>query len=147
MKNALTYNVQRIENDLNHKTSADRFLIISDEGRLSKMRETTRLIQKYNPTPNSYGNGYHNKTIQLLIEDPLPKNSKESYFIQLVDVLAFVASLYVKKNMCNPIVEWGNRVSEVLKIGDELELMEILKPSLNLSASRKNVYGIVFYPK
>ncbi len=147
MKNALTYNVQRIENDLNHKTSADRFLIISDEGRLSKMRETTRLIQKYNPTPNSFGNGYLNKTIQLLIEDPLPKNSKESYFIQLVDVLAFVASLYVKKNMCNPIVEWGNRVSEVLKIGDELELMEILKPSLNLSASRKNVYGIVFYPK
>src|SRR5690606_25796984 len=38
LKNALTYAVQRIENDLTKAFATERFLIISDEGRLPKMR-------------------------------------------------------------------------------------------------------------
>lgn len=46
LKNALTYNVQRIENDLNFLGDAGKFMIITDEGRLSKMRDTVRMLQK-----------------------------------------------------------------------------------------------------
>ncbi len=147
LKNALTYAVQRIENDLSHGLAAERFLIISDEGRLPKMRETTRRLQKINYIPSQFTRSSYRKEIQNLIEDPLPKDSKESYFIQLTDLLAFIVSLYAKQNLCKEKISWGKRILNVIDYGDEILLMEIMKSALNLKASKSNPYGIVYYPK
>ena len=85
--------------------------------------------------------------IQNLIEDPLPKNSGESYFIQLADMISFVVNLYFKRNVNNPAQNWSKRVQSVLNYGDEILLMDQLKPRFNLKANSKNNYGLVYYPK
>ena len=147
MKNALTYNVQRIENDLNYLGADAKFIIITDEGRVSKMRQTTRAIQQINYIPSMYSQSSYRKEIKNLIEDPLPKPSSESYFIQLADMLSFVISLYVKQNLCTPKLSWGNRIQSVLDYGDEITLLNTVKTKLNTKASRSNEFGIVYYPK
>ena len=146
LKNALTYNVQRIENDLNSIAPNSKFLIISDEGRISKMRATTRAVQRFNFIPSMFNPDSYRKEITHLIEDPLPKRSAESYFIQLADTCSFLVSLYAKQNACSNKIAWSKRVMKVLNYGDEIELMDIIRPKLNLKANRKNPYGIVVYP-
>ena len=42
LENALTYNIQRIENDRNGKWN---YIIITDKGRISPMRKTARGIR------------------------------------------------------------------------------------------------------
>ena len=86
---ALSYSVNRIETDLRGAT-ANRFLIITDDGRVAKMRSTTRRMQKINFVPSKMDGTPYQRDIRHLIEDPLPKNSKESHFIQLSDLLAFL---------------------------------------------------------
>jgi hypothetical protein len=148
LKNALTYNVQRIENDLTFFGDAGKFMMITDEGRLGKMRDTVRKMQKINYIPSNfeYGKSYRKEIINL-IEDPLPKNSNQSYFVQLADMLAFVVSLYAKRHLCPQSIDWGKRIKNVLQYNDEIELLEIAKPKLNLKASRYNKFGVVHYPK
>jgi len=145
--NALTYNVQRIENDLRQNFKNERFLIISDEGRVGKMRSTTRRIQKLNYIPSKFGGSSYRKEIECLIEDPMPKPSNESYFIQLADMISFIISLYAKQNTTCTKTKWGNRICNVLDYGNEIELMKILRPIMNGEASRDNEFGIVCYPK
>lgn len=148
LEKALTYNVQRIENDLNRPGVDSRYIIITDEGRVSKMRSTTRAIQKINFIPSYlYPGSSYRREVKNLIEDPLPKDSSESYFIQMADLVSFVVSLYGKQNLCNPAISFSKRISAVLSSGDEIRLMDVLKPVFNNKASRSNPYGIVFYPK
>jgi hypothetical protein len=147
LENALTYNVQRIENDLNKNHKAEKFMIITDEGRVGKMRNVTRKIQQINYIPSIYNPDPYRKEIKNLIEDPLPKTSDQSHFIQLADVLSFVVSLYAKRNLCEPKIEWAARVKTVLNYGDEVLLMDAIKGALNTRASQSNPYGIVYYPK
>jgi hypothetical protein len=146
LQKALTYNIQRIENDLGLPEHDGQFLIITDEGRVKKMRETTRAIQRINFIPSQFSLLPYRKEIARLIEDPLPKPSSESYFIQIADMVSFLVGLYARENLCDPKQPWGNRVSAVLTKGDEISLLEILKARFNPRAS-KNTYGIVYYPK
>lgn len=92
---ALTFSIQRIENDLNPANNPEeKFLIITDSGRVGKMRNTARKIQRINFIPSKFSPQSYRQEIQALIEDPLPKDSKESYFIQLVDLIAYIVYLY-----------------------------------------------------
>jgi len=147
LKNALTYAVQRIENDLNYQGQKEKFIIITDEGRIGKMRTTTREIQRINYIPSMYSTSSYRKEIKNLIEDPLPKRSEESYFIQLVDAISFIVHLYVKENLCHPKIPWGKRIHEVLSPGDDILLLNMMVEKINLKASRSNEFGVVYYPK
>lgn len=70
LENALTYNIQRIENDSAGKWN---YLIITDKGRLSPMRKTARRIRAYNPIHSKYSQQIKNQPIHSLIEDILEK--------------------------------------------------------------------------
>jgi len=142
---ALTYSVQRIENDLKRIDPTGRFLIITDDGRVGKMRNTTRRIQKINFIPSRYGPEGYRQEIESLIEDPLPKNSKESYFIQLADTISYIVYLYVA-HICN-ISHSNNRMPEEINKEKVIEWMQKLKGCLNVAASGENEYGVVCYPK
>src|SRR5699024_3372939 len=75
LSNALTYTIQRIEND-----SDWRYLIISDKGRISIMKKTARAIRNYNPITSMFNKDtYYNAPIKNMIEDILEKDSEESY--------------------------------------------------------------------
>ncbi|SES63686.1 DUF3800 domain-containing protein [Anaerobranca gottschalkii] len=142
---AFSYNIQRIENDLCEKGNSN-FLIITDEGRIGKMRKTSRRIQRYNLIPSKIFPGYYlNKEIKLLIEDPLPKDSKESYFLQVADLVAYIVYLYSSKTFIND--NWANRVSNILNMNDIINFLKIIKECLNCKATSDNEFGIVNYPK
>lgn len=140
---ALKYLIQRLENDL--RPTDDRFMLITDEGRVGKMRSTARRIQRFNPVPSKFGTDTRNQEIKMLIEDPLPKKSHESYFIQFADLAAFLVHLHMLVDL--GAGSWANRLSSFCRPTDITSLLEIIKPRLNLHASRNHPLGIVCYPK
>jgi len=143
---SLRYSIQRIENDLNPTLHPDqRFLIITDAGRVGKMRHTARRIQRINFIPSKFQPSSYRREITSLIEDPLPKDSKESYFVQLADLVSFVVYLWsVHKTQ---IGHFPSRMPSEVTPTKVSEWMERLKPAFNLSASSSDPYGIVYHPK
>ena len=142
LENALTYNIQRIENDSNGSWN---FLIITDRGRITPMRKTARAIRAYNPIQSQFG-GYINKPIKNLIEDVLDKDSKESYFIQICDFISYFVHLYYKIQYTNEALP--NRVAKLIDAEFVRRVMATFKANnvLNLKASSEK-YGLVIYPK
>ena len=132
LENALTYSVQRIEND---SAGNWNYIIISDKGRISPMRKTARAIRMIN------------RPIKYLLEDVLEKDSKESYYIQICDFVSyFVHLLYTVKYLKK---EKPKRVSRLIDDRFVGSVMATLKEAgvLNLKANSANEYGLVIYPK
>ena len=143
---ALTYSIQRIDNDLEASSNPnDRFMIITDPGRVGKMRKTTRKIQRINFIPSKYSTSNYRKEIKYLIEDPLPKDSKQSYFIQISDLISYLVTLFTIRNI--DIAELPNRLKDFIVFSDIKNWLNILKPVLNLKATKSNEFGIVYHPK
>jgi hypothetical protein len=146
LRTAVTYSVQRIENDLKPwDDPASQFLIITDSGRVGKMRKTTRRVQAFNPILSKYTGSHYRREIQGLIEDPLPKDSKESYFIQLSDVVAYIVYLYAL--LRTNVAPFPNRMPTSVDHRKIINWMDLLTPSLNLDASGSDKYGVVFHPQ
>lgn len=145
LDSALTYSIQRIENDLKRIDPTTRFLIVTDTGRVGKMRRTSRRIQIVNYIPSKFGPEPYRREIELLIEDPLPKDSKESYYIQLSDFVAHVVYLYVLDNY--GIGRFHNRMPRAVNSAKIIDWMDRLKSSLNVEASGRDPYGVVCYPR
>jgi hypothetical protein len=90
--------LQRFENTIRHKNFPgpynpdERGIIISDQNTNQQLKLIFRKMRKYNPIPNQaiYGVGYRNITLQYLIEDPNFRDSKDSYFIQAADLVAYL---------------------------------------------------------
>lgn len=69
-------------------------VLICDEGNENKLTSIVRKMKKENHIPGNeyqraFGYNKQNIPLQRIIEDPLFKTSKSSYFIQLSDFLAF----------------------------------------------------------
>ncbi len=143
LKNALTYNIQRIENDSAGKW---HYLIITDEGRLAPMRRTAREIRAYNPIQSHFG-GFQNIPIKGLVEDIMSKESTESYFIQICDFISFFSDLYYR--VVDKKEKIPRRVERVVNESFIKSVMATLKEGgvLNLKASSSHPYGYVIYPK
>jgi len=144
LETALSYSVQRVENTLIRQKPDERFLIITDEGRVGVMRDTTRKIQKINFIPSKFNPTSYRQEIKLLIEDPLPKDSRESYWIQVSDLMAFVVYSYIMLTKLNGKLH--NRMPHLVNEKKIIEWLESMKNILNLSASQNEKYGIVYYP-
>ena len=145
LDSAMKFNVQRIENTIKSLQPGTKFMTISDEGRIGAMRNTTRRIQKVNFIPSRFGPGSYRKEVELLIEDPLPKDSRQSYFIQFCDFVSFIAYLRQVKTL--GAGTWHNRLSWLTEANIE-DLLERLKPRLNLKANSGTAeYGFVIYPR
>lgn len=140
LKNALTYTIQRLENDSDWK-----YMIISDKGRVSIMRKTARLLKNENPISSHFTPGVYNAPIKNMIEDIMEKDSKESFFIQISDFVSYIVNLYYKHYVQKK--EIPKRISSWLTIEDIIVMMDILKSVFNLKASSQNDYGLVIYPK
>jgi hypothetical protein len=143
LDNSLTYSVQRVVNTIPDVT--EKLLIISDEGRIPKMRTTTRRLQVFNPIPSRFMGGVvAQRPIDRLIEDPLPKESQHSYFIQVSDLIAFLVYNYMLVKVS------AGKINNRLPVEDQKieEWLNIITPILNLKATSANKfgYGIVCYP-
>lgn len=142
LEKALTYNIQRIEND----SKGDwNFVIITDKGRIAPMRKTARAIRAYNPIQSQFG-GYINKPIKNMIEDVMEKDSRESYFIQICDFISYFVHLYYLTRYKNS--EMPNRVARTIDKEFVGSVLATFRENgiLNLKASSEK-YGFVIYPK
>ena len=157
LDNCLSYSIQRIENDLKladktlkwqkKYTSQSNFLIFIDQGREAKMVETSRRIQKNNLIKSLINGNYYQSKIKRLIEDPLPKISSQSLFIQVSDFIVSILYLYMKVKL--RIGNIPKRIPSNIDMAKITEWFNVITPILNLKASRKNPYGygIVCYPR
>ena len=117
--------IQRFENTLAHrnfpgpKNPDDRGMLFPDHTDDKKLNALLRRMRIYNPIPNQpvFGAGYRNLPMRSVIEDANFRDSAHSYFVQAVDVSAFLLyqhfmpSSYMKKKggqnyfrRLNPIV-------------------------------------------
>ncbi len=144
LENALTYNIQRIENDSNGKWN---YVIITDSGRITPMRRTARAIRVFNPIQSQYGYGYNNVPIKNMIEDIMEKDSSESVFIQICDFISYFVHLYYEVYVKNR--KLPNRVGNLIDVGFVGSVLATLEEGnvLNLKASSNSKHGLVIYPK
>jgi hypothetical protein len=144
---ALTYSIQRLENTINTDNPGEPFIIITDDGRIEKMRRTARRIQKINYIPKSSGLGYSNLPIEGLVEDPLPKPSEQSFFIQFCDMVSYIVNLFMKHKLS--LGGFAGNLPTAVNYQKIDKWLTKLDPVLNLAASKANEYGhgIVCYPK
>lgn len=143
LEKALTYNIQRIENT---SKGSFKYLIITDQGRTSAMRKTARKIRVINPVQSMFDYSSHNMPIENLIEDILEKNSKDSYFIQISDLISTIINMYYNYYINdNPLPKRLQKLIDKGFIGSAMETFRV-GGILNLSASKRNPYGIVAYP-
>ena len=142
---ALKLCIQRIENDMRLSGGPDaRFMVITDPGRVGKMRKTTRKVQRFNYIRSMFGPYSYRRELERLLEDPLPKDSRESYFIQTADLVSYIVYLYA-------VFETGHgtihgRMPSGVTATRVRTWLDLLKPALNLAATRKDEYGVYFHP-
>ena len=103
--------IQRFENTLSHrnfpgpKNPDDRGMIFPDHTDDKKLVHLIRRMRAYNPIPHqaTFGHGYRNLALHYVIEDANLRDSQHSFFVQAVDVCAFLLyqqcapSAYFKK--------------------------------------------------
>ena len=145
LENALTYSVQRIENDSAGKW---KYVILSDKGRVGVMSHMVRKIRAFNPIPSMFGEDYRNQPIRNMVEDILEKDSSESYFIQACDFISYFAHLYFTTHDQGKTLP--NRVANIIEPTFVSRVLATLKAGnkLNLKASRSaHPFGFVIYPK
>jgi len=98
--------IQRFENTMSHRNFAgpanadERGILFPDHTDDKKLERLLRQMRRYNPVPNrpEYGTGYRNLALANIIEDPSFRESAHSYFIQAVDLCAFL--LYQRLEPC-----------------------------------------------
>ena len=132
--------IQRFENTIARRNfpgpanADDKGMIFSDNSDNKKITGLLRQMRYYNPVPHmqSLGfPGYRNITVTRLVEDPNFRDSKYSYFIQTVDIAAFL--LYQHVNPSGYIRKKGGR-----------KYFERLDPILCKVASKADLRGIVW---
>jgi hypothetical protein len=98
------YLIQRFENTLQHRNfpgpqnAEDRGIVIPDNTNGEELRKLLRKMRRYNPVPSAFGLSARNTPIRSIIEDPILRDSRHSFFIQLADVCAYFAHQSLKPN-------------------------------------------------
>lgn len=72
------------------RTVRDEGIIIADESNEKSLRNLIRKLRIYNPVTSRYTGKPYNARITKIIEDIVHRKSFTSYFIQTVDVIAFL---------------------------------------------------------
>lgn len=126
---------QRFENTIKygnfpggHKN--DFGMVLTDNTDGKKLTRLVRRMSVYNPVPNMGFSGSRMLPLVRIIEDPHPKDSKDSYFIQACDACAyFLLQKY--------------RPNNYIRRHSAQHYLNRLTPVLNTKASSRNGLGIV----
>lgn len=113
-----------------------RAFIIADEGREHEITKALRRMHVHNFIPSQFGRWESglvakNITTDRIIEDPVFKSSGRSYFLQLVDCIAF--ALLKQEVPATP---------DIKKYGID-KMFSVLEPVLYRQASPRDFQGIV----
>ena len=130
--------IQRFENTLvsgnfrGSQSSDEQGMIIADHTDQKKLQTLTRRMRRHNPVPyqQAYGTGYRNLRLTRMIEDPVFRDSADSYFIQMADLAAYL--LYQREEPNSYMRKKGGK-----------NYFDRLKPILCTVASARDPDGIV----
>jgi len=86
---AWEYLIQRLER-MSTKSETP-VMIIHDEGDSNRIRTLVRKARRINMPGSAFGTGRLSVPARLIIDDPVPRDSRQSYFIQLADLAAYAA--------------------------------------------------------
>ncbi len=117
--------LQRFDNTLRYhnfpgpRNPDDKGMIFPDNTDNKTLNRLIRKMHRYNPVPNQgrYGQGYRNLRIQSVIEDANFRDSRDSYFVQAADLVAFLLyqkyqpSKYIRKKSAQ---NYFSRLEKVL---------------------------------
>src|SRR3989338_530665 len=80
---AWTFMMQRLE----HLTRRpqDQLLLLHDEGEPEAIRKMARRFRRFGTAGSLFGGGYQIPAFVGLLDDPVSRNSRHSYFLQLAD--------------------------------------------------------------
>jgi len=87
--------IQRFDNFLSKQEELCYGVVLADQTNEIKLRKILRKMRVFNPIPSRYG-GYYYKPTERIVEDPIMRDSKHSFFIQLCDLVAH--ALYRKEH-------------------------------------------------
>jgi len=81
------------------KSAADgsKGMIIADNNDNHAVRGLFRKIRVYNPIPSKYKSGSYNNPLRLIVEDPVFRESAESHFLQVCDLISYSLLMMKKK--------------------------------------------------
>lgn len=86
---AWTYLIQRLENLT--RRPQEQIIIFHDEGEPLAIRRVARQFRRYGTAGSLFGGGYRIPPFMGLVDDPVSRNSRHSYFLQLADLNAYAA--------------------------------------------------------
>lgn len=128
---------QRFENTLKNgnfpgRARNDFGIVLTDATDGKRLTRMVRRMSVFNYVPNQsqFGSGSRNLPILRVIEDPYPKDSKDSYFIQAADVCAYFLMQRARPN-------------SFIRRSNAQRYFNRLLPVLNTKASTANSLGIV----
>jgi len=85
--------LQRLER---FSTKGDHpLLLIHDEGDNAFIRGATRKARRAGTAGSVFGTGSLKRPARLIIDDATPRDSRDSYFVQLADLVAYAAFRYI----------------------------------------------------
>ena len=71
--------------------SSTPVMLLHDEGESRAIRILARRARRAGTAGSMYGSGFLKRPARLLVEDPVPLRSDQSYFVQLADLVAYAA--------------------------------------------------------
>ncbi len=81
--------LQRLERT--STTEEATFAVFHDEGEDDAIRRWVRRSRRHLTSGSAYGPGSLTNPARLLVDDPIPRNSRHSYLIQMADLVAYAA--------------------------------------------------------
>jgi len=81
--------LQRLERTSTEERAT--FAIFHDEGEDDAIRKWVRRARRHLTAGSAYGLGSFTNPARLIVDDPVPRRSKQSYFIQMADLVAYAA--------------------------------------------------------
>lgn len=104
--------LQRLERT-SHGLGNTPILIVHDEGENDAIRKIARWSRRRLSSGSTIGAGSRTLPFSKLVDDPVPKKSHESYFLQLADLVAYAAfrRIYAPSSSISGVVDqfmWDN---------------------------------------
>lgn len=126
---------QRFENTMSYgnfpgRHTNDFGMVLTDATNGKHLQRIMRRMNVHNPVSHMGGGGYRNLPLVRMIEDPHPKDSRDSYFIQACDVCAYFLMQHLQPN-------------SYIRRSGAANYFRRLTPVLNMRASRTDPLGIV----
>lgn len=86
---AWRYAIQRLERF--GTAQKDNIMVVPDDGHGEFIRKKIRGMRRFSKVPSAYGNAALERNATNIVEDPVNRNSKESFFTQFADLNAYAA--------------------------------------------------------